>query len=122
MTEYTEEFERFWKAYPSRWNMNLHSYVKRKKWPAFKVWQKLSKELKAECMAKVRLVKATEGTPRDAVTWLNQRGWDDIELPEEKWKPSLPKEMTNSLKSVPQQESMADKSNREVRKLMGKEI
>ena len=79
---YTAEFERFWKAYPARWNKELGLFVKRKKHPAFEKWQKLSKEIRDECLAKVHLVKRSEGKGvRDAVTWLNQYGWDDIELP-----------------------------------------
>jgi len=96
---YTEEFETFWKLYPKRWNRDLGVYVKRKKWPAFEKWQKLSQAIRNECLAKARLIKATEGTPRDCVTWLNQRGWDDIELPTPKPK-ALPAEITPKLKTV----------------------
>ena len=97
--EYTAEFETFWKLYPSRWNSNVHSYVKRKKWPAFEKWQRLSQAIRNDCLAKARLIKATEGTPRDCVTWLNQRGWDDIELPAPPPK-ALPAEITPKLKVV----------------------
>jgi hypothetical protein len=79
-TKYTEEFETFWVKYPPRWNSNLGTYVKRKKWPAFQSWQKLSKKIRAECLAKAHLIRKTEGTPRDCVTWLNQCGWDDIDF------------------------------------------
>jgi len=95
--DYTDEFETFWKKYPKRWNRDLGMYIKRKKWPAFEKWQKLSQTIRDDCLAKARLIKATEGTPRDCVTWLNQRGWDDIEL--EKPKP-LPKELVPDMKSV----------------------
>lgn len=97
--DYTEEFERFWSSYPKRWNRDLGVYVKRKKWPAFEKWQKLSQAIRNECLAKARLIKATEGTPRDCVTWLNQRGWDDIELPAPKPK-ALPAEITPKLKVI----------------------
>ena len=40
--DYTPEFEKFWQAYPKRWNRDLGCYVKRKKYPAFQKWQKLS--------------------------------------------------------------------------------
>lgn len=96
---YTKEFEIFWKKYPSRWNRDLSKYIKRKKWPAFETWQKLPQIIRDECLAKVRLIKATEGTPRDCVTWLNQRGWDDIELPSLPPK-ALPAEITPKLKVV----------------------
>ena len=98
---YTDEFERFWKAYPSRWNHDLGLYVKRKKFPAFQKWQKLSQAIRNECLAKVKYIKAAEGTPRDAVTWLNQRGWEDFDLPGEKEKPkTLPKDLTPKMKTV----------------------
>lgn len=96
---YTEEFEKFWRLYPKRWNRDLGVYVKRKKWPASETWQKLSQTIRDECMAKARYIKATEGTPRDCVTWLNQRGWDDIELPAPPPK-ALPAEITPKLKVV----------------------
>jgi len=96
---YTEEFETFWRQYPPRWNQNLSVYVKRKKCPAFKVWQKLPKEIRAKCLRIVKKIKKSEGTPRDAVTWLNQEGWDDIE---EEWTPSLPAGATISMKAVPE--------------------
>ena len=97
--DYTEEFETFWKAFPSRWNRDLGVFVKRKKWPAFEKWQKLSQAIRNDCLAKSRLIRLTEGTPRDCVTWLNQRGWDDIELPSPKRK-ALPAEITPKLKIV----------------------
>ena len=97
--DYTEEFETFWKAFPSRWNRGVGGYIKRKKWPAFEKWQKLSQAIRSDCLAKSRLIRLTEGTPRDCVTWLNQRGWDDIELPNPKPK-ALPAEITPKLKIV----------------------
>ena len=74
MKNYTKEFEVFWKLYPARWNTNLSLYVKRKKRPAFKKWQKLSQKIRNECLSKVKLIKKSEGSGtsiRDAVTWLN---------------------------------------------------
>ncbi len=102
MTAYTEEFKIFWKAYPWRWDRSNSQRIKRKKKPAFLAWQKLSKEIRAECMAKRKMVRASEGScARDCVTWLNQEGWEDIELAEEKWKPYLPKEMTEPIGKIP---------------------
>lgn len=97
--DYTEEFETFWSLYPKRWSRDLSVYIKRKKWPAFEKWQKLDQAIRNDCLAKARLIKATEGTPRDCVTWLNQRGWDDIELPKPPQK-ALPTEITPHLKIV----------------------
>ena len=90
MKPYTEEFETFWIKFPARWNPNLSCYVKRKKRPAFIKWQKLSDEVRKECLSKVHLIKKYEGSAssvRDCVTWLNQCGWEDIQL--EKPKPIL---------------------------------
>ena len=99
MAEYTEEFETFWLKYPKRWNRDLNAYVKRKKFPAFQKWQKLPKEIRAKCLRIVGQIRKAEGTPRDAITWLNQEGWDDIE---DKWVPSLPAGATISMKGVPE--------------------
>ena len=97
--DYTDEFQTFWVKYPKRWNRDIGSYVKRKKWPAFQKWQKLSQSIRDDCLAKVHLIRLSEGTPRDCVTFLNQRGWDDIEL--EKPKPlPLPPELMPKLKTV----------------------
>ena len=103
MADYTSDFETFWKAYPRRWNKDLGCSVKRKKYPAFLKWQKLSKAIKAKCLSRVHLIKQFEGTPRDCVTWINQRGWDDMEWEEIKKMPiGFPKEMIeNLLKKVP---------------------
>ena len=98
--EYSEEFETFWKKYPSRWNTEIGGYVKRKKWPAFEKWQKLSQAIRNDCLAKSRLIRLTGGTPRDCVTWLNQRGWDDIELPTPKRK-VIDSKLVPTLKTVP---------------------
>ena len=117
--DYSEEFETFWKAFPSRWNRDLSGYIKRKKWPAFEKWQKLSQAIRSDCLAKSRLIRLTEGTPRDCVTWLNQRGWDDIELPSPKRK-VIDSKLVPTLKPVPTRDnrSTSDKVNAEMRKLL----
>lgn len=120
---YTEEFNRFWKKYPARWNANFQggSYVKRRKRPAFEKWQKLSQAIRNECFAKVHLVKQYEGgSVRDCVTWLNQWGWEDIELEEPK--PIVSAEQANRmLKQVPQgdKRSKSDIVNENISKLKG---
>ena len=98
--EYTADFEKFWYKYPRRWNKDLGIWVKRKKYPAFLKWQKLHPEIQQECLSKVKLVKKYEGSAvRDCVTWLNQRGWEDIE---EDYIPVLSKENADAiLKPVP---------------------
>ena len=116
--DYSEEFETFWKAFPSRWNRDIGVFVKRKKWPAFEKWQKLSQTIKSDCLAKSRLIRLTEGTPRDCVTWLNQRGWDDIELPSPKCK-AIDSKLVPTLKTVPigDNRSTSDKVNEARNKL-----
>ena len=101
MSDYTDEFEIFWRGYPRRWNNNLSMYVKRKKYPAFESWQKLSQEIRAKCLRIVKQIKKAEGTPRDAVTWINQRGWDDIDEPD-KDAQRLPQSLVSGMKSVPE--------------------
>lgn len=112
--EYTEEFEQFWKLYPSRWNRDLGTSVKRKKRPAFMKWQLLPQEIRDECLAKVKYIKSSEGgAVRDAVTWINQFGWEDIDLPEPPPKPVIPKQLTGQVfKQLPPKESLNDGRNR----------
>ena len=101
MTQYTAEFEKFWGKFPKRWNRDLGITVKRKKMPAFIKWQKLSQEIRDECLEKAKYIKKAEGgAVRDCVTWLNQYGWDDITLPK-KVEPILPVELTKVIKLVP---------------------
>jgi hypothetical protein len=114
--EYTEEFETFWKRYPARWNQDLSIYVKRKKHPAFQKWQKLPKEIQAKCLRIVHLIKKAEGTPRDAVTWLNQQGWDDIDEPELEAS-SLPQELIPHFKGVDIQVNTNNRRNRQMDEL-----
>ena len=98
--DYTADFQRFWKAYPKRWNRDKGIWVKRKKFPAFESWQKLPDHIKAKCLRIAKTIRASEGVPRDCVTWLNQRGWDDIEEDEGPVE-HLPASMTDRLRSVP---------------------
>lgn len=115
--EYTPAFLIFWGGFPSRWNSNLHTYVKRKKYPAFESWQKLSPEIQAKCLRIVKQIKKTEGTPRDCVTWLNQRGWDDIDEPDLDVQ-RLPRSFTDSLKSIPETGiNVNNERNRQMQKL-----
>jgi len=98
--EYSKEFEYFWKWYPARWHAEKHVFVKRRKFPAWQSWQKLDADTQKEILCKMKLIKASEGKyPRDAVTWLNQRGWDDIE-DDSKWESVLPDELTDVFKTA----------------------
>lgn len=86
MTNYTPDFELFWQSYPGRWDGSRGKKLKRKKYPAFEAWKKLTKEQRRECLGKRKKIWQEEGSyPRDCVTWLNQWGWEDIVLPENQW-------------------------------------
>jgi hypothetical protein len=66
-----------------------------------RAWVKLSQTDISDILNRLHLIAKAEGDyPRDAVTWLNQRGWEDIELPDSNEK-HLPKEMTSAIKTVP---------------------
>lgn len=119
MTRYTPEFEEFWQGYPKRYQKGLSVWVKRKKQPAFESWVKLDDTIHVEILSKLRFIKSSEGdSPRDAVTWLNQCGWEDIELPKPKFKPILPKQLTGEvLKDVPGLVNVNNERNRQTRAL-----
>ena len=79
MTAYTEDFEMFWSLYPPRWDRNAIRLIKRKKEPAYEKWVLLSAEIRAECLLGASKIKSFEGSsPRDCVTWINQKGWIDM--------------------------------------------
>ena len=119
-TEYTADFEMFWALYPDRWDRANSHRIKRKKEPAFEKWILLSNEIRAECLLGASKIKSFEGSSaRDCVTWINQKGW--LDMRPKKRRP-LPQEIQDMaaglLKSVPKEESMAVKANRQVRALM----
>ena len=94
---YTPEFEYFWRVYPKRWDRNRSKMIKRKKFPAWESWLKLDDETHHDILTKTKYIKDFEGgAVRDAVTWLNQRGWDDITFPGS-WVPVLPPELTKDV-------------------------
>ena len=113
---YTADFEQFWKGYPARWNKDFQGgqWVKRKKQPAFQSWQKLSDEIKAKCLRILKQIKRAEGgAVRDAVTWLNEKGWDDIKEAEEVQ--HLPASMTaNVFKPIPKPPDLNDARNKQM--------
>lgn len=118
--EYTDEFEKFWKLYPKRWNRNSGLYVKRKKPLAFKKWQRLPQGIRDKCLRVVKKIWKAEGgseSVRDCVTWLNQEGYDEIDEPEEQVQ-HLPESMTaNILKIVPSEVNTNNRRNEEIKKL-----
>ena len=117
---YSKEFEYFWRTYPKRWDRSHSKLIKRKKFPAWQSWLQLDEETQHEILTKAKYIKDFEGSAaRDAVTWLNQRGWDDITFPET-WVPVLPEELTKDvLKEVDTKTvNINDERNRQ-RKAMG---
>jgi len=75
VTDYTDNFERFWKAYPKR------NGQKRGKKPAFeKSWKKLTTDEKRAAYADVEKRNRHKGWGkyiRDAERYLRDHGWED---------------------------------------------
>lgn len=73
---YSQDFEIFWASYPSR---NGQKTKKAQAWASF--WKLLSSDngITAELITdRIKALAPQYGDfPRDAVTWLNQRGWED---------------------------------------------
>lgn len=97
--------------------------IKRKKAPAFEKWKKLSPEIRAECLLLAKDIKWAEGSSaRDCVTWINQKGWEDMRKKEEEKRP-LPQEVqeiVNKLLKKPDYKTVNfhDERNRQ-RKALG---
>lgn len=77
-TGYTPEFEAWWKLYPKR------DGTKGSKFKASQSWQAALRVTSVEVlMAALRHYLTTkrvlDGFPKDGVTWLNQRMWEDAE-------------------------------------------
>jgi hypothetical protein len=116
--EYTREFEYLWKVYPKRYSAAAGRKVGKKKWPAFEKWQKLPKVLQDEILTKAKFIREFEGDyPRDLVTWLNQRGWDDIEFKAD-YIPMLPEELTQNIGNIETKViDLNDRRNEQIRRL-----
>ena len=74
MSDYTENFERFWKVYPAR------NGRKNGKKPAFGQWKKLTADQKRAAYADVEKRNRQQGWGkyiRDALRYLRDHGWDD---------------------------------------------
>lgn len=75
---YSDEFELWWRLYPKR------KGSKGSKFEASKAWIKALRLVTAEVLtASLRAYLTTQqvqdGFPKDAVSWLNQRCWEDLE-------------------------------------------
>lgn len=77
---YSEEFEVFWSLYPSR---NGQKAKKAKAWESFWKITNDSNGISPDILIdRIKILAPTYGDfPRDAVTWLNQRGWEDEARP-----------------------------------------
>ena len=95
-TRYSNEFQYVWGKWPGRWNAKLGRKVKRKKQPAWKAWQKLSPDTQQLIVSCIIQARANEDFPRDLVTWINQEGWEDLDLPDS-YEAILPKELTQNI-------------------------
>lgn len=83
MSRYSEEFERFWKLYPARWNRDSHKRYKVGKWDAMQEWKRLSAEEKQIAFIAVKSLRSGEFV-QDAHRWLKHKRFDDIELKQKK--------------------------------------
>lgn len=85
----SSEFEEFWNTYPAR---NGQKVKKAKAWEAF--WRiTTTTDITPEFLTdRIRALAPTYGDfPRDAVTWLNQKGWqDEAGLQTDGYAPALP--------------------------------
>lgn len=84
---YSEQFERFWRAYPKRWIKSSGRWVKVGKEEAWLVWQRLHKLEHEHIMVVIKQVPANSAT-LDAHRWLKHKRFKDYELPKPKFKPS----------------------------------
>lgn len=73
---YSAEFESFWSLYPSR---NGQKVKKAKAWESFHKITSNGSEVTPDMLIEaIKILAPTYGDfPRDAVTWLNQKGWQD---------------------------------------------
>ena len=79
MTEYTADFEMFWKGWPGRWRPEQDKVIKVGKYDTSLVWKKLSEQEKAAIMSILPKVKraGTQYLP-DAERWLKHKRWHDF--------------------------------------------
>lgn len=97
MNRYDPKFEYVWKKWPRRWSRTKGVWIKRKKVPAWKKWQTLDEATQDIIVSCVLQAREQEGSyPRDLVTWLNQEGWEDLDLGED-YQAILPKELTQEI-------------------------
>jgi len=76
---YSQDFEAFWEAYPAR---NGQKTKKAKAWDAFWKITTTTSVTPEHLTDRIKALAHQYGDfPRDAVTWLNQRGWEDEVVP-----------------------------------------
>lgn len=76
---YTDEFEKFWRGWPGRWNKESQKIIKVGKYQAAKAWERLSESDKQYIIKILPRVKAagTQYLP-DAFRWLEKHRWEDF--------------------------------------------
>jgi hypothetical protein len=112
---YTPEFLIFWGRYPKRLFPDKGAWLRPGKQSAMRVWATMAAEDKAHAMYSVSLwFNVRPKYPQNASTWLNQRGYDDWDMPEPEGE-HLPEEMTNVVKLVPENKvNINNERNRQV--------
>lgn len=81
MHKYSEDFERFWTAWPGRWRPEDRVYIKVGKYEASLEWKLLSKDDHRDIVRIVESGKVKRaGTIYlpDACRWLKRKRWHDF--------------------------------------------
>ena len=81
MTNYTEDYERFWKGWPGRWKPETHRPTKVGKYEAWLEWKRLSVQDKAVAIKVVESGRVKDAGTQylpDASRWLHRRRWEDF--------------------------------------------
>lgn len=79
--KYSEEFNKFWKLWPGRWQPESNRYVKVGKYEAWLEWRRLSKEDQKSVSIIVKSGRIKDAGTRylpDACRWLKRRRFDDF--------------------------------------------
>jgi len=95
MKHYSKEFRYLWKMWRPRIKNGIR--VKRKKPQAWVKWQLLDAKTQTFILSTIKQQVINEGDcPRDLVTWINQEGWEDLEV-SPTYVPALPDELTKDV-------------------------
>ncbi len=108
--EYTEEFEKFWRDYPKRWNRSSGKHYKVGKWEAFQVWKRLSQKDKNKILIVVKYMQTGEFV-LDAHRWLKKRRFDDMEIRKPKPKPIVSRDI-KKIESAEESQAKAERAEK----------